>query len=166
VTRPIDDLSSSRGGHTDVSEYESPMNISLNAVLRRTVDNRDRAHYWTGAVLVEGIRLQCRLERVVDSFAMKSEHVVCLISIKSVYSFCLCMYSSVQVSLSSLDTPPYPSVISRGVVGGVLGREKAQRLVSCNFVYSKQFVSSIFLSGLNTLSPGKIDSEFRVIFSS
>jgi hypothetical protein len=43
--------------------------------------------------------LQWRLERVVDSFAMKPEHVVCLISIKSVYSCCLCMYSSVQVSL-------------------------------------------------------------------
>ena len=31
-------------GHTDVSEYEVLMKISLNAVLRRTVDNRDRAH--------------------------------------------------------------------------------------------------------------------------
>ena len=27
-----------------MSEYESLMNISLNTVLRRTVDNRDRAH--------------------------------------------------------------------------------------------------------------------------
>ena len=66
-------------------------------------------------------RLQCRCEHVVDSFAMKSEHVVCFISINIVYSYCLCMYSSVLVSLSSLDTPPYPSVISRGVMGGVLG---------------------------------------------
>ena len=30
---------------------------------------------------------------------MKPEHGVCLISVKFVYSCCLCMYSSVQVSL-------------------------------------------------------------------
>jgi hypothetical protein len=43
VTRPIGFFWSPRRGHTDVSEYEQDMNISLNTVLRRTVDNRDRA---------------------------------------------------------------------------------------------------------------------------
>ncbi len=41
MTRPIAGLLSPRGGHTDVSEYESPMNISLNEVLRRNADNPD-----------------------------------------------------------------------------------------------------------------------------
>jgi len=75
--------------------------------------------YWTGSHPVKGSQVRCRWERVVDSFAMKPEHVVCLISIKGVYSYhsSLCMYLSVQVSLHSLDTPPYPSMISRGVMG-------------------------------------------------
>ena len=44
------------GGHTDVSEYESPMNISLNVVLRRTVDNPDipLSHNKTGSFFTDG----------------------------------------------------------------------------------------------------------------
>ena len=42
---------STRGGHFDVSEYTRLINISLNAVLRRTVDNPDmvlnRLYQWS-----------------------------------------------------------------------------------------------------------------------
>ena len=44
VTRAIGVFQSPRDGHPDVSEYESPMNIHLNTVLGRIVDNRDRVH--------------------------------------------------------------------------------------------------------------------------
>jgi hypothetical protein len=44
VTRPISDFWSPKGGHNDVSEYESLINISLNAVFPLLPDNPDRAH--------------------------------------------------------------------------------------------------------------------------
>ena len=44
VTRPMGIFWSLRRGHTDVLEYEKSIKITLNVVLRRTVDNRDRAH--------------------------------------------------------------------------------------------------------------------------
>jgi len=47
VKGPICPLSLLGGGHNDVSEYFGHINISLNAVLRRTVDNRDRTHSLT-----------------------------------------------------------------------------------------------------------------------
>jgi hypothetical protein len=69
--------------------------------------------------------------RVVDSFtpAVKTR-TRRMFWIKSVYS-CrgLCMYSSVQVSHSPLGTPPYPSVISRGVGGGCPRMRRTQRFL-------------------------------------
>ncbi len=58
------------------------LNIHKTSVLpkglsHQTVFDVTQNIYWIGAVLVKGCRLQCRLERVVDSFALKPEHVVC-----------------------------------------------------------------------------------------
>ena len=118
---------------------------------------------WRGTGLVPSLSKDVDSSAVANAWSIASQwspNTSCVsdTSIKSVYSCCLCMYSSVQVSLSSLETPPAPSVISRGV-GGVFERERIQRLVSCNFVYSKRFVSSKFFLDLNTPSPGKIDSN-------
>ncbi len=72
--------------------------------------------------LSKDVDLSCCLGRVVDSFTTGDEartrRMFDINTIKSMYSYCLCMYSSVQVSHSSLDTPSYPSVISRGGGGG------------------------------------------------
>ncbi len=48
VIRPISDFWSPEGGHNDVSEYESLINISLNTVLPKLPDNHDRAHRPSG----------------------------------------------------------------------------------------------------------------------
>ena len=73
----------------------------------------------------------------------------------------MCVYR--YLSSSSLDTPSLSlGDQSRGDGRGVLERERTQRLVSCTSVYSKRFVSSKILPGLNTLGPGKIDSKFRL----
>jgi hypothetical protein len=45
------------------------------------------------------------------------------------YSCCLSLYSSVQICHSSLNNPPYPSVISRGVGGGCPQMRRTQRFL-------------------------------------
>ena len=73
---------------------------------------------------VKGCQLQSRCKHVVDNFVMKPEHVLCFwyinVKIKSMYSCRVCT----TVLILLLTILPYPSVISRGGMGGCLWTRK------------------------------------------
>jgi hypothetical protein len=53
VIRPIHDFCSPECGHNDVSEYESLISISLNAVLPKLPNNHDRVHSFCSVYLYQ-----------------------------------------------------------------------------------------------------------------